>query len=367
MTAALERWEIRAASDIVRDLPVTQAWDGLNAEGANLPFLDARAVGAALEIFGKGTEKLLIGLAGKQPVVMIIACPTGHFRWRTFQPSQIPLGAWVGKAGGDLSALAHAICTQALPYCGAFSFTQVDPLFLERPEDDSTSRTVDYIDTGWIDLSVSFDEYWSSRGKNLRQNMRKQRNKLQADGITGRMIRYLDPKEMAGLITRYGALESAGWKADSGTAIRADNAQGRFYAKLLTEAAAQGEASAYEYYFDDRLVTVDFCLCRSGTITILKTTYDESVHPYSPAFLLLQDVLEEMHREQKWTRVEFYGRMMEWHTRWTDKKRTLYHLTVYRWPWLKKLASLRKRRASDVVGDCSGGFPEPATSATTHR
>ena len=47
------RVEIRAASDIVR-VPVTQAWDGLNAEGQTFPFLDARAVGRRSRYLARG-------------------------------------------------------------------------------------------------------------------------------------------------------------------------------------------------------------------------------------------------------------------------------------------------------------------------
>ena len=36
--------------------------------------------------------------------------------------------------------------------------------------------------------------------------------------------------------------------------------------------------------------------------------------------------------------MEYFGRIMEWHTKLTDRKRAIYHLTLYRWPSVKKLA-----------------------------
>jgi hypothetical protein len=36
-------------------------------------------------------------------------------------------------------------------------------------------------------------------------------------------------------------------------------------------------------------------------------------------------------------RIEFYGRVMEWHLRWTDEVRTMYHVNYYRWPVLRRL------------------------------
>ena len=41
--------------------------------------------------------------------------------------------------------------------------------------------------------------------------------------------------------------------------------------------------------------------------------------------------------------VEFYGKLMEWHTRWTDHVRTLYHINYYRWPWLSTVQQLASR------------------------
>jgi len=328
-------WKTLPTKALAQDGAVGDEWDRLNAQGGNLPFLDAEAIANALEVFGNGQELLMVGSAAGRTVAMLVATPAGSLRWQTFQPAQIPLGAWVAEPGVDLEALAGSLNRGGLGLCVTFSVTQVDPRFAPRKADSASSRTADYIETGWIDIAGSFEDFWNGRGKNLRQNMRKQRNKLETEGIAGRMRKITEPGEMAAVIGRYGVLESAGWKAASGTAIHPDNDQGRFYTRLLEKAAARGEAFVYEYLFDERTVAVNICVGRGDTITILKTTYDESTHPFSPAFLLLQDILEEMHGEGRWKRVEFYGRMMEWHTRWTDQKRTLYHLTCYRWPLLK--------------------------------
>jgi hypothetical protein len=37
---------------------------------------------------------------------------------------------------------------------------------------------------------------------------------------------------------------------------------------------------------------------------------------------------------------------MEWHTRWTDEIRTMYHLNGYRWPWLGRLHGIAARKNS---------------------
>jgi hypothetical protein len=75
-------------------------------------------------------------------------------------------------------------------------------------------------------------------------------------------------------------------------------------------------------------------------LAILKTTYDENYKSLSPASLLHQDAFRQVFDEGRVRRIEFYGKVMEWHTRWTDNARMLYHVNCDRWPWLPRLRRL---------------------------
>jgi hypothetical protein len=343
------RWENLAASALQPNAKLSQDWDRLNAERGKLPFLMSDAMVSALTILGDGTERLLVGYANTTVVAMFLLTPQGKFQWRTFQPSQVPLGAWVARADLDLLSLACSLVRGPLGFCLALSVTQVDPLLASRTADTPDTQTLDYIDTGWIDIEGTFDDYWAARGKNLRQNMRKQRVKLAADGVKLTMQVLRDHADMAPAIARYGQLESAGWKAQSGTAIHPDNAQGRFYRELLEHASLRGEAAVYQYLFDDRVVAMNLCLLSQGTLVVLKTTYDESIKTLSPAFLLREEELQDIYRQGQIKRMEYFGKVMDWHTKLTDKKRTVYHLTAYRWPFIKKLAEARRAKASAAL------------------
>lgn len=351
-------WQRQPATVLKHDAALQREWDRLNAGASNLTFLSAHATVTALAIFGTGQECLLVGRQDNAIVAMFILVPHGAMRWRTFQPSQIPLGAWVAEPQLPLVTLTRSLIRGPLGLCLVLSITQIDPLFAPRAEDTDDCRHDDYIDTGWIDIQGSFEDYWNARGKNLRQNMRKQRAKLLADGVSTQMRVMRDPAEIAPAIAQYGQLESSGWKAERGTAIHPDNDQGRFYRALLEAAAHQGEAVVYEYLFDDRVVAMNLCLERDGNLVVLKTTYDESIKNFSPAFLLRQDELELLHRTAETKRLEYYGRLMEWHTRWTENKRTIYHLTQYRWPLVKKFAA-RRQKAEEAPAPA----PEPAVAS----
>lgn len=345
-------WKNLPALALAQDTDLKNNWDRLNVERGNLPFLTSDALAPTLQIFGQGTERLLVGRSNGRCQAMLLLAPVGKLRWQTFQPSQLPLGAWVANASLLIEDIASSlVCDGPLILCLSLSMTQIDPLFTPRRADTISNRHDDYIDTAWVDIVGGFDDYWAARGKNLRQNMRKQRNKLQAEAVAVEMCVWRGAADMPGAIARYGELEGRSWKAQEGTAIRPDNDQGRFYMTLLQSAAGKGEAVVYEYLFNGKTVASNLCLRRASTLVILKTTYDESIKAYSPAFLLNEELTQTLFGEQQIHRLEYYGRVMEWHTRWTDNHRTLYHLTTFRHPLIKRLVQARKRPAPAPIGD----------------
>ncbi len=356
------RWKNLPATRLEQDPELLKAWDRLNGSRGNLPFLAGDAVVSALRHLGDASERLLVGTTDATIVAMFLVTPSGKFQWQTFQPSQLPLGAWVAQSDLDLTTIARSLQRGPLGLCLVLSITQVDPQVAPRNADTPNCQTLDYIDTGWVEIEGTFEDYWAARGKNLRQNMRKQRVKLAAEGTRLTMQVLRDFADMAPAIARYGALESAGWKAQNGTAIHPDNAQGRYYRELLEQASARGEATVYQYLFDDRVVAMNLCLLSQGTLVVLKTTYDESIKTLSPAFLLREEELQKIYRDGEIKRMEYFGRLMDWHTKLTEKKRTLYHLTMYRWPLIKRLAMARRRKAVTADVDVPTVAETPATA-----
>jgi hypothetical protein len=88
---------------------------------------------------------------------------------------------------------------------------------------------------------------------------------------------------------------------------------------------------------------MDICIEGGGTLVILKTAYDESQKTFSPSSLMREEAFASIFREGNIGRIEFYGRLMEWHTRWTENARTLYHANFYRWPLLSMAKSRIER------------------------
>lgn len=349
-------WHVAPAGDFAAH---AARWQRLHAAGAASPLLAADFVQALLDVFGSGRELLAWHGDMETPDAMTLVAPARPGVWHTFQPAQAPVGLWLQHDTAPVTQRLPGLL-QALPGIALMlGVTECDPMLMARPA-AAGAHSVDYIDTARIVISGGFDAYWAARGKNLRSNLKKQRNRLAQDGVVTRLEICRAPAQMARAVADYGRLETSGWKAQGGTAVAGDNAQGRFYTAMLSALAARGAASVYQYWFDGpegaRLAAMDLCVEGGGCIVILKTAYDEALGPQlSPALLMREDATRALFDDARFERIEFYGRVMEWHTRWTNDIRTMYHVNAYRWPLLARVHARLKRRAAPAPGAAATG------------
>ena len=316
----------------------TTSWAALHARCHASPMLAVEFVQPLITEFSVGSEYVASCEHDGRIVAMAVVVARGRGSWALFQPAQAPIGLWLQDSGQALAPLLASL-VGALPGVALlFALTQCDPDLLARPAQGAKVRTLDYIDTARITLAGSFDAYWNGRGKNLRANLKKQRARLDREGVALRLQVSRLPADVAAAVADYGRLESAGWKAGGGTAVNAGNAQGRYYQTMLEGFCRRGAGSIYRYWFGEQLVAMDLCIEDNEQIIVLKTTYDESVPAnLSPTLLMREEACRRLFDEGRLARLEFYGKVMEWHTRWTDEVRTLYHVNYYRWPVLARL------------------------------
>ena len=340
-------WTVVPASQLDAHLP---RWQALHAECGGSPLLAPDFLAAALHTLGRGDELLAWYEESGRTRVMAVVAPAGLGRWATFQPSQAPVGFWLQQGAGSperhVQGLLRALPGPAL----VFGITQCDPMLLPRPADSTRARTLDYIDTARISLAPGFEAYWNARGKNLRSNLKKQRKRLEQEGCATRLEVLRAPEEMAAAVRDYGMLETRGWKGAAGSAVRADDEQGRFYRAMLEAFARRGAARVYRYFIGERLAAMDLCVEGGGCVIVLKTAYDENLGgALSPALLMREEACRDIFEDGRFERIEFYGRVMEWHLRWTDEIRTMYHLNSYRWPVLARLHALAAQRQAPAA------------------
>ncbi len=340
------KWAFHPLSAFERFAP---AWDSLNNHSGGSVLQSADFVRPLLKYFGTGKQLLAVGSDGDGPHAMALVQQDAYAVWSSFQPSQAPLGLWVQDRTASLEQHAASLLNALPGLTLLFAVQQIDPALRKRPPDRGQIATLDYIRTARVTLLGTFAHYWSKRGKNLRQNLKKQRNKLNQDAVATRLEAIADPARVAAAIVDYGRLESAGWKAGTGTAVHQDNAQGHFYTALMETFLRRGEGVIYRYWYNDTVVAMDLCVEGNGSLIILKTTYDESIRDTSPAFLMRFDYFPALFAEKRLQRIEFYGKLMQWHTRWSDEFRITYHSNIYRWRFLPQLHQFLKKRPRQSV------------------
>jgi len=317
------------------------SWDKLNVNNNNQSVLSAIFIQALVKHFSTGQEQLILGWHNNTLVFGGIFEKLSRIRWRTFQPSQAPLGALICDANllnfNVFSTIAKLLPSKPL----LLDLTQIDsqqhPLPLK-----SHLFTMPYISTGSLPVPISFDDYFANFSKNTRQNFNKARNRLTKLGVETRLEIITNESSIKEFVSIYGDIESSGWKNTEGTAIHIDNKQGGFYSDLLASFAVNNETQIWCYYFNKEIVAVDLCVSMAETLVILKTTYKEKHAKFSPSLLMKLDAYKRLGQEGKIKTIEYFGKTKGWHKRLQCEERDIYHITWCKYPLLFTLINRLK-------------------------
>jgi CelD/BcsL family acetyltransferase involved in cellulose biosynthesis len=324
------------------------AWQQLNLSGPASPLFNPLFIAPLLREFGTGKELLAIYGKTNRPRAMAIITPKRRSLWETFNPPNAPLGLWIHTPDLKLEPLLSSLL-QVLPgFPLAIDITGQDPDLVPRPIEGRHLSTIDHFESPRIVVQDKFETYWESRSKKFRQNLKWRRNRLQREGIATRLEITTSSADVLKAIEDYGRLESAGWKGKVGSAIHPDNVQGRFYKSLLEGFCRHGKGYIYRYWFNDRVAAMDLNIESNDVLINLKTTYNEDFREFSPAMQMHQELFKQVFDEGRIKKIEFYGKLMDWHTIWSDKTKILYHTNYYRWPvirCIRRLHQLSEREA----------------------
>jgi CelD/BcsL family acetyltransferase involved in cellulose biosynthesis len=181
-----------------------------------------------------------------------------------------------------------------------------------------------------VRIEGAFADYWNARSSNLRKSVARRMRRLQDAGLEQRIERLTEPAEMVAAIARFGMLESKGWKGEAGTAVHADNIQGKFYKEVMTRFADRGRATVYQLYFNETLVAMQLCIASANVQVLLKTSYDEDYSSHSPGRLLLYALLEQEFSRNTAREVEFYTDANSDQLAWASHDRWINHCLLFR-------------------------------------
>lgn len=329
--------------------PHRGAWDELNARlmrGHGM--LDGAFVDALLRHFGDRGAQLAVATSAGVPVAMLLlhGQSRGLGVWSSYLPSQTQIGPTLLPADTPLDGLFAV-----LPgYASEVDLLCNDPRFGDwRDLPGRPVKTLPHALTMNVALRESFDDYWAQRPRKLIQNMRRYLRRLQSEGGTERLVVISSREDMSAAVARYAELESSGWKGREGTAVSSDNPQGRFYADVMREFAARGEAMVYELWLDDQLLASRMLLLRPGMAVMLKTAFDERFERLAPGRVLLLRTLEDLFRRAPGAVVEFYTNADADLLAWSTSQRWIQHVSVYRHAGLPALFGVLRRGSRQVL------------------
>jgi CelD/BcsL family acetyltransferase involved in cellulose biosynthesis len=305
-------------------------WDRLNAElyGGH-PYFDSRFVGALLEHFGSGNERLCLHIDQGTVTGALILEPRRWGRWASFRPAQAQVTAILLADARLLKPLFGA-----LPgFVWSIELNAIDPRFspnLATAEIDAIAFGQAY--TIGVAAGLRFDEYWNARPKNLKANIRRYFNRLEKEFAPPTLTRASESESMKDGVARFGTLESAGWKGAAGTAVSADNAQGAFYTDVLQRFAATGQAAIYHLEVAGQTVASRLIIDCPTMSVILKTTYDEAFARIAPGRIQLYRLIEDQltHRPQQ--TIEFYTNATRDQKEWATFGCAIDNIQLFRNP-----------------------------------
>ena len=306
-------------------------WDELNQNIDNHLLLDSKFVAPLIQYFSSSQTLLAVSKKSEYPGMVLLE-RIGKGFWQTFQPSQAPIGLILLANRDNLERQVQDLMTSLPGLTLGLSITQQDPdysVFSPFRQFDHL-EFVEYITTPRITLVNTFDDYWKSRGKDLVGNLVRRKKRLAEKGVNIVIETLRHPAQISEGVQVYGKLEESGWKGEQGTAVSVNNDQGWFYRDMLKNFSAQEEGIIYQLLMDGQPIASDLCLRRNGMFIVLKTTYDEEHKKLSPSFIMREEMLKRLYFRKTIKVLEFYGRARDWHTKWTDEMRTMYHLNFYR-------------------------------------
>jgi len=305
-----------------RDLGTYKAvWDKLNSElyDSN-PYFDSKFIEPLLTHFSTGNERLCIHRQGADIDGLVIVTSHHQRKWSLFLPAQAQIAPVLVRYTENLRNLLHSLPGLSLgldlvrqdPLYNLFSGTIQDLLWSYEPHAHTMS----------ISLDGEFQDYVVSRSGKFRNNHSRRLRKTQEVGLAIHTKRLTESEQMKEAITRFGNMETMGWKGAQGTAVHSDNIQGRFYIDVMRNFSMYDKGSVYELYFNDVLVAMQLCIASQSMLVMLKTTYDESQASFAPGRLLLYFLLEEEFAAKRVQMIEFYtnadSNELTWstHDRW---------------------------------------------------
>ena len=304
--------------------------------------------GPLLEHFGDNRVILAVLQNDNIPQAMALLQKSNSIQWTSFLPSQAQISPLLLKAPKQAFSLLKSIPYHPL----TLDLLAQDPSYSAVLGGDTSHHhisTLNHALTMNIKIQGSFDDFWKSRSKNLRNNITRYFHRLKKNRKSYELIVTHKSDDIINALHRYGEMESCGWKAQKGTAITPNNTQGLFYSDVLRKFSHKSKACVYELYLNGTLAASRLTIRNNEMLIILKTTYNEELKIFSPGRLLLFLIIKDLFNANNIKHIEFYTNANKDQLSWASSSRWIEHATLYRNSFAKLSLQIASRMKHTLI------------------
>lgn len=333
-------WELGEKGDFETGLT---EWKKLYATYKLPVLLNEKSLKVALAYFAKGDERFAFGFQnGVLTALTVIQSAYGSKYW-LFKPEQAPLCFYIAPPNRDCIIDVCSLL-QGLPiWALALEINALDEALFPFRTSHLATRIEHKYETASIELPDSLDEYYAKLSPRFQHDLRRRTRKAEAElgAITFSVSK--TPNEIPALVDLYADMESAGWKAQTGTAVVREGRQAKFYSEWLNALAEDGNASIFTLKVGDKPAAMRLCAFDLDALYILKVTHNETLKVYGPGALHMQRLIQQIYANgSKLPRkIEYYGKLGESQKHWMTGTRSIRQATIYRSHSLLKLRSFK--------------------------
>ena len=181
-----------------------------------------------------------------------------------------------------------------------------------------------------VNFPADFAGYESTLSARRRQDYRRFRRKLEAQGPVTFDLRLPSAATVGAELAEAMRIEAAGWKTRRGSALAQHPRLGPFFDALAPRMAARGLLRICYLRVGGQAIATQICIEQAGRWWILKIGYDEQWAQFSPGIQLMWDVVRHA-GESRLGGVEMLGSAEEWISIWTRELREFRTLVFYPW------------------------------------
>ena len=179
-------------------------------------------------------------------------------------------------------------------------------------------RSVRQVPSPYVPLPSSFDELLSSRSHNARQQVRRNRRRLESAG--GRYRTCTGGAQLEQDLDSFLRVEASGWKGRDGTAILSQPDTDQLYRGFAREAAERNWLRLHLVEIDGNTIAGALAVAIGGEGFFLKIGFDESYAYLAPGVALTAEMLRAAIDEHL-RGMNLLGPMDRYKARWTDELR----------------------------------------------